>query len=117
MLVTLKSKLIVYGAVFALAAGLAWHYRSVIAKNADLVQQVLAIQSERDEYATQVRREREAARVAVAEREAARRALRSLQAGRAADTDPEFLEWRSQRIPPTERARLCAALPGAAGCD
>lgn len=117
MLVGLKSKFIVYGAVFAIAGGLAWHYRSVIAKNADLAQQIIALQSERDEYVTQVRREREAARVAVAEREAARRALSALQAGRATDTDPEFIEWRSQRIPPTERARICAALPSAAGCD
>jgi hypothetical protein len=117
MLIGLKSKLVVYGAVFAIAGGLAWHYRSVIAKNADLVRTVLELQIERDEYATQVRAEREAARIATEEREALQRALRALRAGQAADTDPEFVEWRSQRIPPTERARICQALPGAAGCD
>lgn len=117
MLPRLKIKTVLWAALLTTVAAGAWHYRSVIAKNTELVARVLVLQSEKDELTTAVRREREAAREAVAQREAAQRALDTLRRSRVEDTEPEFVEWAAQRLPPTERARICAALPEAAGCD
>ena len=116
-MIGLKPKLIIWTVLLSMAAGAAWHYRSVIAKNAELVTRVLELQSEKDELATAMRREREAARVAVEQRAAAQRALDTLRRSRIQDTAPEFVEWAAQRLPPSERARLCEALPEAAGCE
>lgn len=113
----LKSRVFWLAVLLAAAGGAAWHYRSVIAKNAMLVSQVVQLQIANEEIGIALEAERQAAAEAVAQRRAAQRALDELRAARAADTDPEYLEWSQQRIPPTERARICAALPGAKGCD
>jgi hypothetical protein len=116
-MLSVKPKLIVAAIVLALVAGGAWHYRHVIAENADLTKRLLQAMQENDSLATQLEEERKAAAIAVRERRMAEDALAALQAGQAADTTPEFVEWSAQRIPPTEKARICAALPEMVGCE
>jgi outer membrane lipopolysaccharide assembly protein LptE/RlpB len=116
-MIALKPKLIVGTVLLTLVAGAAWHYRSVIARNADLVSQVVRLQIANSEIEAALENERRAAQIAIAERRAAQRALDELRAGRVVDTDPEYVEWSQQRIPPSERARICAALPEAEPCE
>ena len=117
MLATLLRPKIVAGAlVIALVAGGAWHYRHVIAKNAELTARVLELMGQNDSLEQQVKAERKAAETAVRERVRAQRALNDLRAGQASDTDPEYLEWAAQRVPPTETRRICDALPRMDGC-
>lgn len=113
---SLKPKLVVAGVVLALVAGAAWHYRHVIAENADLTNRVLQLMQDNDSLAEQVEAERQAAREARAQRAATQAALDALRAGQAADDTPEYVEWSAQRIPPTELARICTALPELEGC-
>jgi len=116
-MLSLKPKLIAGTIVLVLVAGAAWHYRHVIAKNAELTARVLTLMQTADSLEAQVKAEREAARIAQAQRAATQRALDALRAGQAADETPEYVEWSAQRVPPTERARLCLALPEMEGCD
>lgn len=113
----MRPKLIIYTVVLALMVGAAWHYRSVIAKNAELVTRVLELQSVNEEVSRALEVERAATRQAVEQRRAAQAALDALRDSRITDTDPEYQSWAGERIPPTERARICTALPGAAGCE
>lgn len=113
----MNAKFVASAAVLALVAGGAWHYRHVIAKNAELTTRLMEALQVADSLETQLEEERRSARIAIEQRQAAQRALDELRRGRVDDQTPEFLEWSVQRIPPTERARICAALPGAAGCE
>jgi Mg/Co/Ni transporter MgtE len=115
-MLTLSPKLVIGSVAFALLAGGAWHYRHTLEKNTRLVIQVLQLQADKDALVRQVEDEKRAAAIAAAERAAAQRALNRLREERAADLDPEYLEWSRQRIPPSERARVCAAT-GAVGCE
>lgn len=112
----LKSRLLVFGVVLSLATAGAWHYRSVIARNAAMATRIVQLTAENSEMAAALENERKAAAVAVAQRREAQRRLDELRAGRSVDDTPEFIEWSAQRIPPTEKARICAALPEALGC-
>lgn len=112
----LRSKATWLVLLVAVGFAAAYHYRGLIARNADLVAQVVRLQIANEEIGYQLEAERTAAAIAIRERQAAQRALDALRAERAADTDPEYIEWSQQRVPPTERARLCAAT-GADGCE
>jgi hypothetical protein len=112
----LKARLIAAAVIASLVVGAAWHYRHVLAKNARLTAQIIQLMEINTTLEAQVEAERRAAEIAIQERRAAQRTLDALRAGREADTDPEYLEWKAQRIPPSERARICAALPEARGC-
>ena len=113
-MLAISPKAVIVSVALALIFGAAWHYRHTLEKNARLVVQVLQLQEDRDTLQLAVERERRAAQIAAAERAAAQLALDTLRRERAADIDPEYIEWSRQRIPPSERARICAA-PGAMG--
>ncbi len=114
---SLKPKLIVAAVGLALVAGGAWHYRHVIARNAELTARVLNLMQANDTLTAQLEEERKAAAIAVRERRMAEDALATLRAGQASDTTPEFVEWGTTRVPPSELGRLCEALPGLEGCE
>lgn len=61
-----------------------------------------------------IRKEREAAAIALSARDAIREALDTFRIMR---TDKPSIEWASQPVPNAEVERLCTALPEMAGCE